>query len=96
MDDAALYSNWYFGLAIAVVLIIAAATLLILVWLAARRIRKLAKAALGLVVQIKDNTQSIWELQKTNNSAASILTDTEDIKNHAVLVAEALKETETI
>lgn len=95
MDDATLFTNWYIGLGIAVVIILAAAALLIMVWLAARRIRRLAKAALGLVTEIKENTQSIWELQATNQVASSILEGAEDIKTHAVLVAEALKEAET-
>jgi hypothetical protein len=90
MDDAALYGNFYVGLAIAVVLILAAAALLILVWLAARRILRLATAALGLVEQIKENTNSIWGLQTTNEVATNILEGAEAIDAHAGLVAEAL------
>jgi len=73
MDEATLYSNWYLGLGIAVVLIVAAAALLILVWFAARRILRLATAALGLVVQIKENTNSIWGLEQTNEVAVDKL-----------------------
>ncbi len=90
MDDATLYGNFYVGLAIAVVLIIAAAALLILVWFAARRILRLATAALGLVEQIKENTNSIWGLQTTNEVATNILEGAEAIDAHAGLVAEAL------
>ena len=94
MDEATLYANWYFGLAIAVVLILAAAILLLLVWNAARRILRLASAALGLVIQIKENTNSVWGLQQTNKVAVDILEGAKAIETHAGMVAEALHETE--
>lgn len=90
MDEVTLFNNYYIGLAIAVVIILAAAVLLILVWLAARRILRLASTALGLVVQIKENTNSIWGLQTTNQVATDILDGAEAIESHAGLVAEAL------
>jgi len=93
MDEATLYSNFYFGLGIAVVIIIAAAVLLILVWTSARRILKLATAALGLVTQIKENTNSIWVLQTTNKVAVDILEGAKAIDSHAGMVAEALHQT---
>lgn len=92
MDASALYSNYYIGLAIAVVIILAAAVLLILVWMAAKRILTLATAALGLVTQIKENTNCIWGLQTTNEVATDILEGAEAIKTHAGMVAEALHE----
>jgi len=91
MDDA-LFNQWYFGLGIAVVIVLAAAILLLLVWNAARRILRLAQAALGLVIQIKENTNSIWGLQKTNEAAGNILKEAGDIETHAGMVAEALHE----
>lgn len=91
MDEATLYSNFYIGLGIAVVLIIAAALLLILVILAARRILRLATAALGLVVQIKENTNSVWGLQTTNKVATDILEGAKAIDSHAGLVVGALE-----
>jgi len=90
MDETTLYGNFYIGLAIAVVIIIAAAALLILVWMAARRILRLATAALGLVEQIKENTNSLWGLQTTNQVATDILDGAQAIDAHAGLVAEAL------
>ena len=92
MDDATLYSNFYIGLGIAVVIILAAALLLIMVWMAARRILRLASAALGIVVQIKENTNSIWGLQTTNEVATDILEGAKAIEAHAGLVAEALNQ----
>jgi len=92
MDEATLYTNWYIGLTIAVVIILAAAVLLLLVWNAARRILRLATAALGLVTQIKENTNSIWGLQTTNEVASDIFGETGAIETHAGMVAEALHE----
>ena len=94
MDVATMYSNWYLALGIAAVIIVAAAVLLLLVWNAARRIHRLASAALGIVVQIKENTNSIWGLQQTNEVAVDILEGAKDIETHAGMVAEALHETE--
>ena len=94
MDEATLYGNFYIGLGIAVVIILAAAVLLLLVWSSARRILKLATVALGLVTQIKENTNSIWGLQTTNEVATDILEGAEAIETHAGMVAQALHETE--
>ncbi len=90
MEQSTIFSEFYSGLAVAVVIIIAAAALLIMVWLAAKRILRLATAALGLVIQIKENTTSIWGLQTTNQVASNILEGAEAIDAHAGLVAEAL------
>ena len=95
MNDDALYTSWYLWLGVATVLIIAAAALLLLVNGAARRILRLASAALGLVVEIKQNTSSIWGLQQTNEVAGQILQGSSDIKAHLTLVADALHELDT-
>jgi hypothetical protein len=92
MNDASLYESWLLWLGIATVLIIAAATLLLMVYAAARRILRLATAALGLVVEIKQNTNSIWGLQQTNEVAGEILRGSSDIKDHLTLVSDALHE----
>lgn len=92
MNDAGLIDSWIFWLVIATILIIAAATLLLLVNMAARRILRLANAALGLVVEIKKNTSSIWGLQQTNEVAGKILKGSSDIKDHLTLVSDALHE----
>lgn len=90
MTDATLFMNWYIGLAIAAVVVIIAAALLLLIWQAARRILTLAVTALDLVKQINQNTNPIWELEATNQTAASILADAQSIKNHGAAVAQAL------
>jgi len=94
MNDSEYYNQFYIGLAIAAAIVVIAATLLILVWLAARRILKLAASAITIVVKIKENTMSIWELQQTNNKAVDILSEADTIEDSAVKVAQALHETE--
>lgn len=94
MNDATYYKEFYIALAIAGAIVIIAATLLILIWIAARRILKLANAALGIVINIKQNTMSIWELQNTNHKAVDILNEADTILSNAGAVATALHETE--
>ncbi|GAC1588202.1 MAG: hypothetical protein NVS3B8_02130 [Chitinophagaceae bacterium] len=94
MNEAAYYNQFYIGLAIAGTIVVVAALLLILIWMAARRILKLASAALTLVIKIKENTMSIWGLLETNHKAVNILSEAETIENSAGLVAEAFHETE--
>lgn len=90
MNDAHLYDQWYFWLIVAVILIVAAAALLIAVLLLAKRILRLAVAALGLVTEIKEHSMPIWELQTTNKVAADILEGAQNIKDHTGLVATSL------
>ena len=94
MNDAAYYNEFYIALAIAGAIVLIAATLLILIIIAARRILKLATVALGIVVNIKQNTLSIWGLQNTNHTAIDILNEADTILNNAGAVAQALQETE--
>ena len=94
MNDAEYYNQFYIGLAITGAIVVIAATLLILIIVAAKRILKLANAALGIVVKIKENTMCIWELQNTNHKAVDILNEADTILNNAGAVAQALHETE--
>ncbi|MBA3648712.1 MAG: hypothetical protein H0W62_09195 [Chitinophagales bacterium] len=94
MNDATYWNEFYIGLAIAGAIVLIAATLLILILIAARRILKLAQAALGIVINIKQNTLSIWELQNTNHTAIDILNEADTILSNAGAVATALHETE--
>jgi len=94
MNDAQYYKEFYIALAIAGAIVVIAALLLILIWIAARRILKLANAALGIVVNIKQNTLSIWELQSTNHKAVDILNEADTILGSAGAVAQAFHETE--
>jgi len=94
MNDTVYYKEFYIGLALAGAIILIAATLLILILIAARRIFTLAQAALGIVINIKKNTLSIWELQNTNHTAIDILNEADTILGNAGAVANALHETE--
>ncbi len=90
MSDSSIWSTWVMWVGVVAVVILAAAVLLLLVNMAARRILKLAVAALGLVRQIKDNTASVWALDATNKTAVKILADAKLIRAHGALVAQAL------
>ncbi len=94
MNDAEYYNEFYIGLALVGAIVLIAAVLLILILVAARRILKLAGAALGIVVNIKQNTLSIWGLQDTNHKAIDILNEADTILSNAGAVATALHETE--
>lgn len=91
MENETLFNEWLIGLGLVSLVIVIAAVLLILVFLAAKRILRLAGAALEIVTQIKNNTQSIWELETTNKVAVDIQNEAEAIEAHATLVAEALE-----
>lgn len=94
MNDAAFYKDFYTWLLVLGAVVLVAAVLLILILIAAKRIQKLAVAALPIVVKIKENTLSIWELQNTNHKALDILGETKGIETNAGAVAQALHETE--
>tara|TARA_B110000438_G_scaffold122721_1_gene119793 strand:- start:17 stop:292 length:276 start_codon:yes stop_codon:yes gene_type:complete len=91
MENEALFNEWLIGLVLVSLIIVIAAVLLILVFLAAKRILRLAGAALEMVTQIKNNTNAIWELETTNKVAVDIQNEAEAIEAHATLVAEALE-----
>lgn len=90
MDDAALYNTWFLALGITAVVVIIAAALLLAVLNSARNIEKGAGAALGLVREIRDNTQAIWELAETNGMAAQIEEGAASILDNAGQIAQAL------
>lgn len=94
MNDAAYLNEFYTWLVIFGAIVLAAAVLLILIIVAAKRILKLATAALGIVIKIKENTMSIWALQDTNHKAIDILNDADTILSNAGVVANAFHETE--
>ena len=92
MTDAQLLTTWYVYLAVAGVVVVIAAGLLVAVLLAAKSIERGAGAALGLVKQIRENTQVIWALQDTNEVAVQLLGGAESILDHAGQIAQALHE----
>ncbi len=90
MSDAELYATWYMWLGVAAGVVVIAAGLLLAIWMYARRILRLAVAALGLVKEIRANTMSIWTLEETNQVAVKILERAQAIHEHGGAVAEAL------
>ncbi|HWQ12198.1 MAG TPA: hypothetical protein VNL77_05325 [Roseiflexaceae bacterium] len=92
MTDQQLLTYWYIGLGVAALVVLVAAGLLLAVLAAARGIERDARAALGLVQQIRANTQAIWELQTTNDVARQLVAGAESILGHAGAIAQALHE----
>lgn len=90
MTDAQLLNSWFIGLGIAALVVVIAAALLLAVLNAAKSIERGAGAALGLVKQIRDNTQIIWALQDTNRTAFKLVGGAEAILKDAQEVAQAL------
>jgi len=92
MTDAQLWTNWIIGLIVAAVVVVIAAVLLLAVLAGAKGIERKAGAALGLVKQIRDNTQVIWALQATNHVAVQLQGGAEAILSNAGKIAQALHE----
>lgn len=91
MTDTELWGAWRLWMVVAVVVILIAASLLIAIWLVARRILAHAVRALAAAEKIRANTQPIWELQTTNEVAADILQTVEAIEAKGGALAEALE-----
>jgi len=94
MTTQDIYFWWLVWLVIGTVIVIAAAALLIGVIVAARRIRRLAGVALGVVEEIERNTGPIWQLKASMDVADQLLGGAEAIKANAGAVLEALIATE--
>ena len=81
---------WTLGFVVAGIVVAVVAALLIGILMQARRIQKLAGAAVGLVGEIDANTRSIWALTQTNQVAGQILEGAQAIDRNAGEVAAAL------
>ena len=90
MSEADLYFWWVVWLAIAAIITVAAAALLITVIIAARRILKLARQALETVEEIEQNTNSIWQLEDSDEVAGELLSGAEAIKGNAETIVSVL------
>ena len=67
MTDAELWSAWRLWMALATVIILVAATLLIVIWRTARGIHTEAVRALHAAERIRESTMPIWALETTND-----------------------------
>lgn len=94
MTDAQLWSAWQVWMAVATVVIVIAASLLIVIWLTAKTILEDAVRALHAVDAIRAQTQPLWALEDTNLVAEDILTTVQAIEKKGGLLARALQGTE--
>jgi hypothetical protein len=90
MTDAELWAAWRLWMGVATVVVLIAATLLIVIALTARRILADAGRALAAVEVICAQTQPIWGLQDTNEVAENILGTVQSIEKKATALASAV------
>ncbi|MEM1431428.1 MAG: hypothetical protein AAGG09_18385 [Pseudomonadota bacterium] len=81
---------WTLGFLVGGVVVLVVAALLIGILLQARRIRRLAEAAAGIVAEIDENTRSVWALQSTNAVAADLLEGARAIDTNAEAIVKAV------
>lgn len=91
MTDAQLWAAWQLWTGVATVVILIAASLLIIIWLTARQILVDAVRALHAVEAIRAQTQPIWALDQTNLVAEDILKTVQAIESKGGLLAGALQ-----
>ena len=91
MSDAELWAAWWLWMGVATLIIVVAASLLVIIWLTARGIHAEALRALEAAEQIRVNTLPIWALSTTNDVAADILTTVEQIEGKGGALAAALE-----
>lgn len=94
MTDAELWAAWRMWMGVATVVILIAASLLVIIWLTARQILADAVRALKAVDVIRANTQPIWALEETNEIAEDILRTVHAIEGKGGALAGALQSTE--
>jgi hypothetical protein len=92
MTDQQLLTIWFAGLGVFALVILIAAALLITILMLARSIERGASAGLGLVKQIRENTNVIWKLQDTNGVAQQLVGGANAILKDAGQIAQALHE----
>jgi hypothetical protein len=91
MNDADLWAAWRIWMGVAAVVVLIAATLLVVIWLTARRILADAVRALTAAEAIRVQTQPIWGLQVTNEVAEDILATVQAIEAKGGLLSQALE-----
>lgn len=92
MTDAELWSAWQLWMAVAAVVVLIAASLLIIIWLTARKILTDAVRALHAVEAIRVQTMPIWALEDTNLVAEDILKTVRAIEAKGGALAGALRQ----
>jgi hypothetical protein len=90
VTDADLWALWRMWMIVAGLIVLIAASLLVVVWTTARRIREEALRALAAVETIQRNTSSIWALQTTNEVALHMAETVEAIQQKGAALVDAL------
>ena len=96
MTDTDLWAAWRLWMGVATVVVLIAASLLIVILMTARRILADAVRALNAVNAIRAQTQPIWGLQDTNEVAQDILNTVQAVEQKATLLAGALTKEEAV
>ena len=91
MTDADLWASWRLWMALATVIVLVAATLLIVIWRTARGIHTEAVRALTAAERIRVNTMPIWALETTNEVATEMLKTVQHIEQTGGALAAALE-----
>ena len=91
MTDSDLWGAWWLWMAVAVAVILIAASLLITIWLTARSILAHALRAHAAAEKIRVSTMPIWALETTNEVAAGLLTTVQSIEAKGGKLVEALE-----
>ncbi len=91
MTDAELWASWRLWMAVATLVIVIAATLLIVVWRTARGIHAEAVRALEAAERIRERTMPIWALDSTNDVAGELLATVQQIEQTGGALAKALE-----
>ena len=96
MTDTDLWAAWRLWMGVATVVVLIAASLLIVILMTARRILADAVRALNAVNAIRAQTQPIWGLQDTNEVSQDILNTVQAVEQKATLLAGALTKQEAV
>lgn len=96
MSDAQLWAAWRLWIGVAAVVVLLAATLLVVIWALARRILADAVRALKAAEAIREQTQAVWALETTNMVAEDILHNVQGIEDKAARLAGAVSHKEVV
>jgi hypothetical protein len=83
-------SLWLIGFVTGLLVVVVVALLLIGILVEAMRIRKLARRASDLVLDIDQNTRGVWALRDTHATAESLLQGARAIDGNAAAIVEAV------
>ncbi len=91
MTDADLWAAWRLWMGVATLVVLIAATLLIVIWRTARGIHREALRAFNAAERIRENTMPIWALATTNEVGGDLLAAVQHIEQTGGALAAALE-----